>query len=194
MHGGMSQPITTNLRVKAGGQPIVTQQDMYSISGCPYCAGINAHALCHGIMDQCGIRGSRQAGCRSSLRTARPTCVPNGTGFTIVMTRYGKGTMMNIDYPYHFDNHRPDAETTEDDHIRDLIEPSCHGPGETGQSAHLRSGLMRLIFAPLNDALAATVQMSVQGASSSGSDRIRVEGCRWKAKTQPFASRFGIRF
>ena len=86
--------------------------------------------------------------------------------------------MMNIDYPYHFDSTGRTAETTEDDHIRDLIEAVLFtAPGERVNRPTFGSGLMRLIFAPINDALAATVQMSVQGALQQWlGDRIRVEG------------------
>jgi len=86
--------------------------------------------------------------------------------------------MMNIDYPYRFDNTGRTAETTEDDHIRDLIEAVLFtAPGERVNRPTFGSGLMQLIFAPINDALAATVQMSVQGALQQWlGDRIRVEG------------------
>ncbi|MCK6554648.1 hypothetical protein L6Q96_08740 [Candidatus Binatia bacterium] len=34
-HRGQAQPMTTNQRVKVGGQPVVTQSSQYSVSGCP---------------------------------------------------------------------------------------------------------------------------------------------------------------
>ena len=85
---------------------------------------------------------------------------------------------MNIDYPYHFDNTGRTAEATGDDHIRDLIEAVLFtAPGERVNRPTFGSGLLRLIFAPLTDALAATVQMSVQGALQQWlGDLIRVEG------------------
>jgi uncharacterized protein len=86
--------------------------------------------------------------------------------------------MTNIDYPYRFDSIGRTAEATEDDHIRDLIEAVLFtAPGERVNRPTFGSGLLRLIFAPLNDALAATVQMSVQGALQQWlGDGIRVEG------------------
>lgn len=72
---------------------------------------------------------------------------------------------MNIDYPYQFDSVGRTADTTADDHIRDLIEQVLFtAPGERVNRPTFGSGLMQLIFAPINDALAATVQMSVQGS------------------------------
>ena len=85
--------------------------------------------------------------------------------------------MMNIDYPYQFNNVGRTADTTAEDHIRDLIEQVLFtAPGERVNRPTFGSGLMQLIFAPINDALAATVQMSVQGSLQQWlGDLIRVE-------------------
>lgn len=85
--------------------------------------------------------------------------------------------MMNIDYPYQFNNVGRTADTTTEDHIRDLIEQVLFtAPGERVNRPTFGSGLMQLIFAPINDALAATVQMSVQGSLQQWlGDLIRVE-------------------
>jgi hypothetical protein len=85
MHGGMSQPITTNLRVKAGGQPIGTQADMYSITGCPFNPG--SPSPC--ITGQWVSSATRvtAGGIPVILQDSQAACVPNGTGFTIVMTQ-----------------------------------------------------------------------------------------------------------
>ncbi len=85
--------------------------------------------------------------------------------------------MMNIDYPYQFNNVGRTADSTTEDHIRDLIEQVLFtAPGERVNRPTFGSGLMQLIFAPINDALAATVQMSVQGSLQQWlGDLIRVE-------------------
>jgi hypothetical protein len=85
MHGGMSQPITTNPRVKAGGQPIVTQADMYTIAGCPFNPG--SPSPC--VMGQWVSAATRvTAGSMPViLQDSQATCVPNGTGFNILMTQ-----------------------------------------------------------------------------------------------------------
>jgi len=72
---------------------------------------------------------------------------------------------MNLDFPYHFDNHGRTAATDDDDHIRDMIEQVLFtNPGERVNRPTFGSGLLQLVFAPNSDALAAATQMNVQGA------------------------------
>ncbi len=73
---------------------------------------------------------------------------------------------MDIDYPFRLDNRGRTAETTGDDHIRDLIEQVLFtAPGERVNRPAFGSGLLQLVFAPINDApLAGALQMTVQGA------------------------------
>lgn len=72
---------------------------------------------------------------------------------------------MQVDYPYDFDGRGRTAETTEDEHIRDLIEEVLFTtPGERVNRPTFGSGVLQLIFAPNSQALAAATQMSVQGA------------------------------
>jgi uncharacterized protein len=73
--------------------------------------------------------------------------------------------MMNIDYPYRFDNRGRTAEAQDDDHIRDLMEQVLFTmPGERVNRPTFGSGLMQLVFAPNSDALAAATQLSVQSS------------------------------
>jgi phage baseplate assembly protein W len=73
--------------------------------------------------------------------------------------------MMQVDYPYDFDTRGRTAETTEDEHIRDLIEEVLFTtPGERVNRPTFGSGVLQLIFAPNGQALAAATQMTVQGA------------------------------
>jgi Bacteriophage baseplate protein W len=73
--------------------------------------------------------------------------------------------MSQLDYPYHFDTRGRTAETSEDEHIRDLIEQVLFtAPGERANRPTFGCGLMQLVFAPNSDALAATTQFVVQGA------------------------------
>jgi phage baseplate assembly protein W len=85
---------------------------------------------------------------------------------------------MNIDYPYHFDSRGRTAEASGDDHIRDMIEQVLFtSPGERANRPTFGSGLLQMVFAPINDALSGVVQMSVQGALQQWlGDLIRVEG------------------
>lgn len=73
--------------------------------------------------------------------------------------------MTQIDYPFHFDSKHQTANTTDDKHIRDLIEQVLFtSPGERVNRPSFGSGLMQLVFAPNSDELAATSQFLVQGA------------------------------
>lgn len=72
---------------------------------------------------------------------------------------------MNIDFPYHFDGRGRTADTGDEEHIRDLIEQVLFtSPGERVNRPTFGSGLLRLVFAPNSDALAAATQLTVQGA------------------------------
>ena len=71
---------------------------------------------------------------------------------------------MNIDYPFHFDGTGRTGATDDDDHIRDMIEQLLFtNPGERVNRPDFGSGLMRLVFAPNSDELAAATQFLVQG-------------------------------
>lgn len=72
---------------------------------------------------------------------------------------------MNIDYPFRFDQRGHTAEADDDKHIRDLIEQVLFtAPGERVNRPDFGSGLMRLVFAPNSDELAAATQFLVQGS------------------------------
>ena len=72
---------------------------------------------------------------------------------------------MQIDYSLHFDARGRTAETTEAEHIRDMIEQVLFtAPGERVNRPTFGSGVQQLVFAPNSDALAAATQVAVQGA------------------------------
>ena len=72
---------------------------------------------------------------------------------------------MQVDYPYSFDSRGRTADTTADDHIRDLIEQVLFTtPGERVNRPTFGSGLLQLLFAPNSGPLAAAKQLTVQGA------------------------------
>ncbi len=71
--------------------------------------------------------------------------------------------MMNIDFPFHFDNKGRTATTGYDDHIRDMIEQFLFtNPGERVNRPDFGSGLLQSVFAPNSPELAATLQFSIQ--------------------------------
>ncbi len=72
---------------------------------------------------------------------------------------------MQIDFPFRVDARGRTAGTTEDDHIRDLIEQVLFTvPGERVNRPSFGSGLLRLTFAPLSEPLTAATHLAVQGA------------------------------
>lgn len=85
---------------------------------------------------------------------------------------------MQVDYPFHFDSRGGTAATSEDEHIRDMIEQILFtSPGERVNRPDFGSGVMQLVFAPNSDALAAATQMTVQGALQQWlGDLILLEG------------------
>jgi phage baseplate assembly protein W len=72
---------------------------------------------------------------------------------------------MNIDFPFHFDSRGRTADTTDDDHIRDMIEQFLFtNPGERVNRPDFGSGLLQMVFAPNSPELAAALQFTMQGA------------------------------
>jgi phage baseplate assembly protein W len=72
--------------------------------------------------------------------------------------------MTQVDFPFRVDGRGRTATTSDDDHIRDLIEQVLFtAPGERVNRPTFGSGLLRLVFAPNGDALAAATQLTVQG-------------------------------
>jgi phage baseplate assembly protein W len=72
---------------------------------------------------------------------------------------------MNIDYPFHFDTRGRTAATSDDDHIRDMIEQLLFtSPGERLNRPDFGSGLLQMVFAPNSPELAAALQYTTQAA------------------------------
>jgi Bacteriophage baseplate protein W len=70
-----------------------------------------------------------------------------------------------VDFPYGVDARGRTASTSEDEHIRDLVEQVLFtAPGERVNRPTFGSGLLQLVFAPNSDALAAATQLTVQAA------------------------------
>jgi hypothetical protein len=70
---------------------------------------------------------------------------------------------MEIDFPFHFDNHGRTAATGDDDHIRDMIEQFLFtNAGERVNRPEFGSGLLQLVFAPNSPELAVALQFTVQ--------------------------------
>lgn len=71
--------------------------------------------------------------------------------------------MLNIDFPFHFDNRGRTASTDDNDHIKDMIEQFLFtNSGERVNRPDFGSGILQLIFAPNSPELAATLQFTIQ--------------------------------
>lgn len=84
---------------------------------------------------------------------------------------------MNFPFPFRYDGRGRLAEPDDARHVRDLIEQVLFtSPGERVNRPTFGSGLLRLVFEPGGGALAAAVQLSVQGALQQWlADVIRLE-------------------
>jgi phage baseplate assembly protein W len=91
---------------------------------------------------------------------------------------------MQVDFPYQADARGRTATTSEDEHIRDLIEQVLFtSPGERVNRPTFGSGLLQLVFEPASDAVAAATQMTVQAALQGWlADLIEVRGVAVEAQ------------
>lgn len=72
---------------------------------------------------------------------------------------------MNIAFPFQIDGHGRTAATTDDLHIRDMIEQLLFtNPGERVNRPDFGSGLLQTVFQPNSPALVAALQFTLQGA------------------------------
>jgi phage baseplate assembly protein W len=70
---------------------------------------------------------------------------------------------MNIDFPFHFDSRGRTASTTDDDHVRDMIEEFLFtNSGERVNRPTFGSGLLQLVHSPNSPELAAALQFTIQ--------------------------------
>ncbi len=73
--------------------------------------------------------------------------------------------MAHLDFPYRFDGRGRSAQTSDADHVRDLIEQVLlTAPGERVMRPDFGAGLLQLVFEPNSVAIAATAQMLVQAS------------------------------
>ncbi len=72
---------------------------------------------------------------------------------------------MDIDFPFHIGAGGRSAATDYADHVRDMIEELLFTtPGERVNQPDFGCGLLDLVFAPNSPELAATLQVTAQGA------------------------------
>jgi len=72
---------------------------------------------------------------------------------------------MQVDFPYHFDGRERTSETSEEEHIRDLIEQILFtNPGERVNRPDFGAGIYQLLFAPVSAEQVATTEFMIRGA------------------------------
>ncbi len=72
---------------------------------------------------------------------------------------------MFVDYPFQIDSRGRTAQTTPNEHIRDLVEQVLFtGSGERVNRPTFGSGLLQLVFMPSSDEMVTATQFLVQGA------------------------------
>lgn len=69
------------------------------------------------------------------------------------------------DHPMHVDARGRIAQTTYEEHVRDLVEQVIFtAPGERVNRPDFGAGLLQLVFAPNSEALAATTRLTAEAA------------------------------
>lgn len=87
VHSGQAQPTLTDLRVKVSGQKIVTQTAPYTISGCTLPPPTAGNGPCVTATWTSAATRVKASGQPVLLKDSQATCVPTGTGLTIVSTQ-----------------------------------------------------------------------------------------------------------
>lgn len=92
-HAGQAMPAAPNPRVKVGGQMVVTQPTVYTISGCTLPPPPAANGPCVTAQWVTGALRVKVGGIPVLLQDSQALCVPTGTPLTIAVTQVRvKGT------------------------------------------------------------------------------------------------------
>jgi hypothetical protein len=87
LHAGQAQPVASNPRVKMNSQPIVTQTNSYTVSGCAMPSPPNGNGPCVSAQWTSAATRVKAGGTPVLTRDSQATCVPTGTGLTILNTQ-----------------------------------------------------------------------------------------------------------
>lgn len=85
MHAGQAQPVKTSKKVRLGGQPAVTQSGSYTVSGCTLPPPIAGNGPCVTAQWTSASKRIKAGGEPVLLQDSKATCVPTGTGVTVVI-------------------------------------------------------------------------------------------------------------
>lgn len=101
---------------------------------------------------------------------------------------------MHIDYPFRVDDRGATAATTDDDHVRDLVEQVLFtSPGERVNRPTFGSGVLRLVFEPNGTEIATATEFLVQSALQQWlADVVEVQGV--EVSTEDSVLRVAVRY
>ncbi len=104
--------------------------------------------------------------------------------------------MRQIAYPYRIDGRGRTAEANPDEHIRHMIEQVLFtNPGERVNRPDFGAGVMKLLFAPDSDELAAAAEFLIRGELQQWlGDLIQVEDVQVRAATTDASMTILIQF
>jgi hypothetical protein len=86
LHAGQAQPTAMSAQVKINGQSVITQSSTYTISACSFMQGTKPSPCMTAQWTSAATR-VKAGGVPVLLSDSQATCIPNGTGVTIVMTQ-----------------------------------------------------------------------------------------------------------
>ena len=82
-----------------------------------------------------------------------------------MLNRTEKPSNINITYPFHLNNKGRAALSTDDDHVREMLEQLLFtSPGERVNRPDFGSGIQQLVFEPTSPELAAALQFALKAA------------------------------
>ncbi|MDH5178850.1 MAG: hypothetical protein OEZ39_05690 [Gammaproteobacteria bacterium] len=87
-HAGQAQPTVTDLRVKVGGQPVVTQPGPWTIAGCTLPPPPAANGPCVTASWVSAAVRVKASGMPVLLQDSQAVCTPTGTPLNVVVTQF----------------------------------------------------------------------------------------------------------
>jgi uncharacterized Zn-binding protein involved in type VI secretion len=87
LHAGQAQAAGSSPRVKLGGQPIVTQSNSFTVSGCTMPPPNAGNGPCVTAMWTSAATRVKAGGVPVLTKDSQATCTPTATGLTILNTQ-----------------------------------------------------------------------------------------------------------
>lgn len=86
-HGGQAQPTVTDMRVKVGGQAVVTQPAPFTVSGCSFPPPTAGNGPCVTASWVSAATRVKAGGMPVLLQDSQAICTPTGTPLSVAMTQ-----------------------------------------------------------------------------------------------------------